>query len=243
MELTDKQIKDLKKFSLIMNSLNYEDGLIWEYKYYDDEWERLDGPTSKRGGNADELGFLPQSILEILESLRDNFDTDLFYNEYYDNYYGGLEIGIYPNDQEIRTSYFYQDVKTEDHLIERTFHEMSETANPWRRGENVLKKLENEETIQELKDQYGPWVRIRYDGGGDSGYLDEVQSESGNGEINGIIEDIGYEALEIYFAGWEVNEGSSGWMEFNFDNKTFQIEHYQNIEDIETEEYKTISFK
>jgi len=84
MKLDEKQIKDLNKFSLVLNSLNLEDGVNWFYRCYDGYFEPLDGPYYN-GKHADELGFLPESIEEIFETIKDNFDTGNFYNDYYDN--------------------------------------------------------------------------------------------------------------------------------------------------------------
>jgi hypothetical protein len=242
MELTENQKKDLNRFSLIMNSLNYEDGLYWTYNYYDGYFEQLEGPNSDRG-RATELEFLPRSIEEIFIDIRDNFDTDLFYNERYENYYGTLTIKIVPENQEIIVYYDYNVVNTEDITKNKSFKELADTTNPWRRGENVLLKLTNQDFINDLIGEYGSWVIIKYSGGGDSGYLDETESDSGNDVLNGSIEDIAYEALEAFFGGWENNEGSDGNMKFNFDEQRFIIEHYQYVEDNVEEKYKTISFK
>jgi hypothetical protein len=242
MELTENQKKDLKRFSLIMNSLNYEDGLYWTYNYYDDYFEQLEGPNSDKG-RATELEFLPRSIEEIFIDIRDNFDTDLFYNERYDNYYGTLTIRIVPENQEIIVYYDYNVTSTEDITKDKSFKELSETANPWRRGENILLKLNNQDYINELIEQYGSWVKITYTGGGDSGYFDQTESDNGNDVLDGSMEEIGYEALEVFFSGWEVNEGSDGNMTFNFDEQRFNIEHYQYVEENVDEKYKTISFK
>ena len=51
MELTEKQKKDLNGFSLILNSLNMEDGVEWYYRYYG-EWED-DEPNGPHYNNRD----------------------------------------------------------------------------------------------------------------------------------------------------------------------------------------------
>ena len=86
MELTEKQKKDLNSFSLILNSLNMEDGVEWSYRYYD-EWQDDEpyGPFYNNRDVGSELNFLPGSIGELFEEIKENFDTGNFYNEYYDN--------------------------------------------------------------------------------------------------------------------------------------------------------------
>ena len=94
-----------------------------------------------------------------------------------------------------------------------------------------------------MKEQYGSYVELTYDGSGDSGWIDDnVNSDKGSKKSTNELENIAYEALELFHAGWEINEGSNGSMTFNFDDQTFTIEHYQNIEDEEQDFYKSFSF-
>ena len=244
MELTDKQKHDLKRFSLILNSLNMEDGVEYIYRHYD-EWEtdEPEGPYYRNRSVKDELDFIPGSIAEMLNELKENFDTDLFYNDVYDNYNGSLEISIDAEKKMVIVKYTYYTMNTEDSRIEKSFKDLSEMTNPWRSGERQLTKLTNEDFLNQMKDMYGSGVEISYDGSGDSGWIqDQVDSEKGSKGLTPQLEDIAYEALEMFHAGWEINEGSSGSMNFNFEDQTFSVSHYQNIEDEVEDFYKTFSF-
>jgi len=244
MELTDKQKNDLKRFSLILNSLNMEDGVEYVYRHYD-EWEGYEpeGPYYGNKNVKDELDFIPGSIGPLFEEIKDNFDTDLFYNDYYDNYSGGLQIYVNAEKKMLIVKYYYYSMNEEEHKINKSFVELSQITNQWRRGEEEVKKLADENFLNEMKNLYGSYVEITYDGSGDSGYINnDVESETGREELAASFEDIAYECLEIYFAGWEINEGSSGKMKFDFDNQTLSIYHYQNIEEENEEHYKTFSF-
>ena len=139
--------------------------------------------------------------------------------------------------------YTYYTMNTESSRIEKSFKELSEVTNPWRSGEREVKKLTNEEFLNRMKEQYGSYVELNYDGSGDSGWIDDnVNSDKGSKKSTNELENIAYEALELFHAGWEINEGSNGSMTFNFDDQTFTIEHYQNIEDEEQDFYKSFSF-
>ena len=82
------------------------------------------------------------------------------------------------------------------------------------------------------------------DGSGDSGWIDDnVDSEKESKVSTPQLENIAYEALEMFHAGWEINEGSSGSMTFNFENQTFIIDHYTNIEEEVEDFYKSFSFE
>jgi hypothetical protein len=244
MELTDKQKNDLRRFSLILNSLNMEDGVEYVYRHYD-EWEGYEpeGPYYRSQNVKGELDFIPGSIGPLFEEIKDNFDTDLFYNDYYDNYIGGLQIFVNAEKKMLIVKYYYYTMINEDSRIEKSFKDLSEMTNPWRSGERELTKLTNEDFLNEMKEIYGSYVEMSYDGSGDSGWIDDnVNSDKGGKKSTAQLEDIAYEALEMFHAGWEINEGSSGSMIFNFENQTFTVTHYQNIEDEVEDFYKSFSF-
>ena len=245
MELTDKQKHDLRRFSLILNSLNMEDGVEYVYRHYD-EWEGYEpeGPYYRNKNVKDELDFIPGSIGPLFEEIKDNFDTDLFYNDYYDNYTGGLQIFVNAEKKMLIVKYYYYTLRTEDSRIEKSFKDLSEMTNPWRSGERELTKLTNEDFLNEMKEIYGSYVELKYDGSGDSGWIDDnVDSEKESKVSTPQLENIAYEALEMFHAGWEINEGSSGSMTFNFENQTFIIDHYTNIEEEVEDFYKSFSFE
>jgi hypothetical protein len=245
MELTDKQKNDLRRFSLILNSLNMEDGVEYVYRHYD-EWEGYEpeGPYYGNQNVKDELDFIPGSIGPLFEEIKDNFDTDLFYNDYYDNYTGGLQIYVNAENKMLIVKYYYYTMINEDSRIEKSFKELSEMSNPWRSGEKEVKKLTNEDFLNEMKEEYGSYVEMTYDGSGDSGWIqDQVDSDEGSKGMTNELENIAYEALELFHAGWEINEGSSGNIKFNFEDQTLTITHYQNIEDEVEDFYKSFSFE
>lgn len=244
MELTEKQKIDLRKFSKLLNALNMEDGVEYVYRHYD-EWEGYEpeGPYYRNKNVKDELEFIPGSIGSLFEEIKDNFDTDLFYNDYYDNYHGGLQLIVNAEKKMLIVKYYYYTMITEDSMIEKSFKDLSEMTNPWRRGEQEVKKLTNEDFLNRMKEEYGSYVKMSYDGSGDSGWIqDQVDSEKGSKGSTNELENIGYEVLELFYSGWEINEGSSGTMICNFDDQTFTVEHYQNIEDEVEDFYKTFSF-
>ena len=245
MELTDKQKHDLRRFSLILNSLNMEDGVEYVYRHYD-EWEghEPEGPYYKGRSAKDELDFLPGSIGSLFDEIKNNFDTDLFYNDVYDNYNGSLDIYVNAENKMVVVKYTYYTMTTEDSRIEKSFKDLSEMTNPWRSGERELTKLTKEDFLNRMKEEYGSFVELTYDGSGDSGWIDDnVRSDKGSKKSTNELENIAYEALELFHAGWEINEGSNGSMTFNFDDQTFTVEHYQNIEDEIQDFYKSFSFE
>lgn len=244
MELSEKQKIDLKKFSKLLNALNMEDGVEWVYRHYD-EWDPYDPGPYYRGKNvSDEISFLPRSIEEFFEEIKNNFDTDLFYNDYYDSYNGGLQIFINAEKEMIIVKYYYYTMNTESSEIENTFLQLAQETNPWRSNERDVLKLTDENFIEKMKKDYGSFLTLEYDGSGDSGYISDYgQTNHGSVKTNQDIEYIAYEILEQYHAGWEINEGSSGHMIFDFEKQEFKIAHYQNIEEEVEDYYKSFSYE
>ncbi len=244
MELTEKQIKDLKMFSKLLNSLNMEDGVTWYYQCYEGEFESLYGPTYHGRGNvSDELTFLPGSIEEFFETIRDNFDTGNFYNEYYDTENGSLTFTIYANRNELDVMYDYYEVNTEESHIEKEFSYFSDSTPTWRGHERDAKKLSDPAVVEELKSEYGDSCNCTYDGSGDSGWVsDEVRCSKGRLKLNEQLERICYDLLELYYGGWEINEGSNGSIDFNFEDQIVDLYHNQNVEENVDEHYMTWKF-
>lgn len=244
MKLTDQQIKDLKKFSLILNSMNLEDGVQYKYNCYDDWDHGLDGPTY-RGRSVYEVGQLPQSIDILFDDIKNDFDIDNFYNDYYGTANGSLNFEINADKKQIIITYDFYETKTDETKIEHTFQNVVNTTTPWyREGRDRKDKLlVNPEFISEMLKKYGDIVEITYEGSSDSGWLnDEVASSDGETSLDGRLEDITYELLDLYHSGWEINEGSSGTFAYNFQNKTVSVNHNQNYDEEIEENYMTIDF-
>jgi hypothetical protein len=243
MQLTEKQILDLKKFSKLLNSLNMEDGVNWYYQCYDGEFERLYGPIYRGRNVSDELSFLPGSIEEVFETIRDNFDTGNFYNDYYDTENGTLTFTINANGNEIDVMYDYYELNTEDSHIEKDFSDFSDVRPSWGGNDREVKKLSDPAIVEELKSVYGDSCRCSYDGSGDSGWVqDMVDSSKGSKGLNQQLEYICYDLLELYYGGWEINEGSNGSIDFNFEDQTVELNHSQNVEENVDEHYMTWKF-
>ena len=212
-----------------------EDGVTWYYQCYDGEFENLYGPTHGGRNVSDELSFLPGSIEEFFETIRNNFDTGNFYNDYYDNENGTLTFTIFAERNEIDVMYDYYEISTEDSQIEKNFSDFSDMRPGWRGDDREAKKLSDPTIVEELKSVYGDSCTCSYDGSGDSGWVqDMVDSSKGSKGLNQQLEYICYDLLELYYGGWEINEGSQGTIDFTKDEIT--IDHEWNTEEQYTNE-------
>jgi hypothetical protein len=120
---------------------------------------------------------------------------------------------------------------------EFTFDQLkNQTQGPWGQRYESLKKLGDPEFIEKMKKDYGNNLELNYDGGGDSGQINDYgSSESGSVRVNQDIEYVGYEIIDLYHSGWENNEGGDGNIFFDFENQTVSLNHIDYGEDSVTE--------
>jgi hypothetical protein len=245
MELTVQQKNDLNKFSLILEALGLDGGVKWVYQYDEIDWSDGEGPLYKGRINTT-IKNEPESIKDLFNSIIEDFDTDLFYNDRDGTSYGNLEFIIDYDERKIFVNYDHYQTETEYYENDVSFNKATTFKSTWGDSSNmydVLKLLINEDFINNMINKYGNIIRVAYDGSGDDGWVsDEMEVGEGNVNTDKNIEKITYVILGYYYSGWENNEGSSGSVTYNFENKTFNIQH-ESRHSIEVEEnYKEISF-
>ena len=101
---------------------------------------------------------------------------------------------------------------------------------------------EQENTITQLFDsikEENPDIKpkngiltVRYNGSGDSGYMEDYFEEGGSVPSN--VEDWCYNQLGNLHAGWEINEGSDGRFVFDTKNNLIELFHTFNNEESQT---------
>ena len=90
----------------------------------------------------------------------------------------------------------------------------------WGNTNYKYKKLNDDEFVESLIED-GDGIddyEITYNGYGDSGGLED-------NNLPASIEDIAYELIDLYFSGWENNEGSDGTIYLDLEGKKFSIQH------------------
>ena len=94
---------------------------------------------------------------------------------------------------------------------------------------NSVRDLMNQLTDDGFKSAY-----VTFDGGGDSGYIEgEIITNDGNRiSLPSGVEDFLYYALQQFYGGWEINEGSHGQFNFNPTDKTIVLDFYEHTENM-----------
>ena len=80
-------------------------------------------------------------------------------------------------------------------------------------------------------------VFAEYDGEGDDGQVGNPNFGSVKvpGGLELAVQDLFYEVLEAYYAGWEINEGSFGEFVWNVQADSIQLVHNMRFESVTTE--------
>jgi len=221
MRISPEQYKKFKRFANFLISEDHN-GLEWTTYVYDGyDMDTAHGPNS-RGYKVDgienfreEVGILETIIEEQLPKI------DLGKYMMCDDCTGNGTITV-TFDVETMSLNFEMDVETtvtHEHTKEISFNKISkQEASVWTRYEN-LQLLGKQEFIDEIKDKYGEEITVEYDGGGDSGYIQEDEN------VPSIMNDISLEILDSYYSGWEINEGSNGNIFYDFKNQMVFIDH------------------
>lgn len=92
--------------------------------------------------------------------------------------------------------------------------------------DDMIEEWEEKGFLDDIEIPEDGYMNLKYNGGGDSGY---IESEFDNGEpVPSQVEDWCYQQLEEHFGGWEINEGSQGEFQFDFNQKTLILTHTYN---------------
>lgn len=95
--------------------------------------------------------------------------------------------------------------------------------------DDMIEEWEEKGVFDDTEIPEDNYLVLKYNGGGDSGYI-ESNFESGQ-SVPPPVEEWCYQQLEENFGGWEINEGSQGEFQFDFNEKTVILSHAYNIEE------------
>ena len=238
-KLTDEQRKIINKYNLYLMAVVGDSGIFWDgYISEDDGLYDLEGPHSRRYDTSDDIDregngatVLNDIITEFVENNEDEFMSFL----YCDNCtgYGSINVKYSPVDSKIK---IFLNITTRDSQETENFMAFddlkNQTQSQWGSKYEYLKKLGDSNFIEKMKKDYGNTLVITYEGGGDSGQINDYgDSETSSVRLNQDIEYTGYEIIDLYHSGWENNEGGDGRIKFNFDEGTVMLSHNMNYED------------
>ena len=216
--LTPEDKKYLRKVSRYLQSYGLKQGDIelLELEDGNEIYEisdiRFDRVTNLSNNYSVEV---PEGLIPILEKIvvaGQKRQNDINIPEYTD--YGRVEIEIDCVSSEIRLLHYI------------LYTEAGSGGNLEFSTENDEIGMDIFNSIRENCTEVEPIMELRYNGSGDSGYLEDRFE---NGEpVTGPVEDWCERQLSRNFGGWEINEGSQGDFIFNMENNTAELNHTWN---------------
>jgi len=222
--LTPEDKKYLRKVSRYLQSyglqrgdielLELEDG----NEYYEISDIRFDRVTNFSNNYSVEV---PEGLIPILEKIvvaGQKRQDDIDFPDYVD--YGRIEIEIDCVSSEIRLIHYI------------AYTEAGNGGQLEFSAEDDGIGMEVFNSIREYCTEVEPIMEVRYNGSGDSGYLEDRFE---NGEpVPGPVEDWCERKLSRNFGGWGNNEGSQGDFIFNMENNTAELNHTWNEQNSKT---------
>lgn len=213
--LTPEEKKYLGKVSRYLSSLGMKYGDINFEMDTDDEeisYNPNDFPTHFENNYIAEI---PDGLVPILKKIIDYFDDPDLYSNLPDGSdidYQRFEITIDGVKREISLTHIYSYYSEGDSMgIEY---------------DDMIEEWEEKGVFDDVSIPEDGYLTLKYNGGGDSGY---IESDFDNGEPSpGAVEEWCYQQLSDNFGGWEINEGSQGEFQFDFNEKTVILQHTYN---------------
>jgi hypothetical protein len=217
--LTKEEKLNLRKTAYYLRSFGMNFGSVELHSDYVDysfdvseiNWDEIDSFSNNYKIK------IPQVLFPIIKKILNSNNSEFNYKE--EPFWEGIEILIDAVKFTITLSHHYSYYSTSD-------AESIVFDSEW--DQRLIDKFGKD--VIELGGQIpqNGVLTLKYDGGGDSGYLegDFVEGPA----VPKDIEDWCYNKLEVHFGGWEINEGSSGYFYFDFDNREFTLQHTDNVE-------------
>jgi hypothetical protein len=213
--------KELQKFNLYCRATMDDRDISWDYNYDEEEgglylnWSDF--------SRMDMMGGIEHYFDEIINYIEKEYDDILLSETDCDSCTGraALTIKYTPltSTFEVTTVIYTQGVNNNN--ITKSFDELSKEPRPWYLSakERLYQKLNDDSFITSIIDENDGETdfEMNFSGYGDSGSIDD-------NHYSPNIENLGYEMLDLYAAGFENDEGGEGTIYFDFDSKKMNLE-------------------
>jgi hypothetical protein len=211
-DLTPEQIKTLQLFSYYVQSHGAGEITI-DISLLDCNVEYI--PDFGFGDNT--RIDLYDSITELIEELSSL--PDLYFDATCEEY-GSLIWNIDCKERKVKVTLYENSLSSNEITNSLPFDNIPS---------NLLESLND--FINTLPNNEINEYTIYFNGGGDSGYIDDFLNET-NTPIPDNVTDILYELLNNTLGGWEINEGSQGKFILHLDEKVIDLYVEENISEL-----------
>ena len=216
----------IKKFKLLHYILLSNGVNRISNDFYIDYDGNVDYHFSPWTGKGNAHDFLPNKMMDYLDSFFDSIKDEVI---------DSLEA----NDESRATVSCEYSTRDKTFTIDESIQTMGyESYNQ----EFEIDEKELLEDMVQWKEEGKLKIRVDFNGGGDSGYIDEVGFiNDGNDkyDLSAVWETKLYDILEKNHGGWEINEGSEGTFTIDNENQIIELDFRMNVEESSTGyEYK-----
>ena len=234
--LTPEDKQYLRRVCRYLGSLGMRDGSIEididnsaDFDFTEIDWDN-EGSHFSNNYSAE----VPDGLSPILKKIGDYIQENSIFQvpDEEDLNYERIDFDIDCERQEISINHWW------------TFYARGDGSSvDWdgEEGKDMFEEWEKDGVFEDLTIPDDGILTVKYNGSGDSGYIESSFEENNDG-LPTTIEDWCYRQLEQNFGGWEINEGSDGEFIFNFHDTSVQLNHTYNTEENATDTIYEESF-
>lgn len=211
----------LRSFGMIDGSIEMDIDSGYSFDSSDIDWKNMTHFSNNYRAEV------PQGLISILVKIMNYVDEKslLQMPEDDDINYERIDFDIDTEKQEISVNHWW------------TYYETGDGSSVnWdgQDGKEIFEEWEKDGVFQDLEIPDNGILTLRYNGSGDSGYIESSFEETSD-QVPAAIEDWCYNELESNYGGWEINEGSDGEFVFNFHNMKIGLYHTYNTEETKSD--------
>jgi hypothetical protein len=207
----------LRSYGMIDGSIEIDIDSGYDFDSSDIDWKNMTHFSNNYRAEV------PEGLISILEKIMKYIDEESLFKMPEDNdiSYERVDFDIDTERQEISVNHWWSFYDTGD-----------SNSVEWEgeQGKEIFEEWQEDGVFDELEIPNNGILTVKYNGGGDSGFIENTFEEIGD-QVPATIEDWCYNELEDHFGGWEINEGSDGEFVFDFNNMTITLNHSYNIEE------------
>jgi hypothetical protein len=207
----------LRSYGMIDGSIEIDIDSGYDFDSSDIDWKNMTHFSNNYRAEV------PEGLISILVKIMKYIDDESLFKmpEDDDISYERVDFDIDTERQEISVNHWWSFYDTGD-----------SNSVEWEgeQGKEIFEEWQEDGVFDELEIPNNGILTVKYNGGGDSGFIENTFEEIGD-QVPATIEDWCYNELEDHFGGWEINEGSDGEFVFDFNNMTITLNHSYNIEE------------
>lgn len=225
-KISPEMKKELLKFNLYLRAVMDESKIHWEFYYDDNDGGFYDmyGPYVgyQYNNQIDFKNHIVEFLTEKAAEL-EKYQEDHMYNLTscdLCNGRGSMHVHYSPVTSTLEYNFYYTEKESHQYEQIKSFEELARMDTWFNSGDGLYKKLNDDNFVKQLVEQNGGETvfEMTYEGYGDSGQIED-------NHYSNSIETLGYEVIDLFYSGWENNEGADGTILIDCNNKKVTLNH------------------